>query len=182
MKIHILISAIFSFIVSSSPQSNQEAQRLMAEIKKCDYIESYCLGFACNSYSELYKKADSLFALSTLNGAVNYFNDTSYSLKYYSFLYILDHNDSLAFQLLTQNISDKRAIDYTFADMSGNTKFSHLIINEYRNFIKMKYLYGGHATLGGHRSLNFPTANKSVYKKRSRELDQLLANNNIHFR
>lgn len=160
----------------------EQKQRLLTEIMKCDYIESYCLGDACNSYSVLYKKADSLFALSTVDDALTYFSDTSYSLKYYSFLYLLDLNDTIAFELLKHNISDTRTIDYTFADMSSNTKIIYLLVDEYRDFIKAKYFFGGRAVVRGHRFLSFPPANRSTYKKRSRELDHLLKTNNIVFK
>lgn len=155
-------------------------QRLYDEMKKYDYLESWCLGDACNSTSELYKKADSLFMVSNLQNAVTYFNDTFYSIKYYSFLFILDHNDSLAFELLKQNIADKHTIDYQFADAFSNAKFIELIVYEYRGFIKAKYLYGGKAHLGGHRSLTFPSKNKKLYKRKTKELSFLIKSYNLH--
>ncbi len=184
MKPPIFIIFLLSLTDITYSQKNieQEKQRLIAEIKNCDYVESYCLGEACNSYSELYKKADTLFTLTNKDDALTYFGDSSYSLKYYSFLHLLDYSDSLAFELLKRNITDETKIDYTFADLSSNTKFVNLLIHEYQNFIKSKYFFGGRTVMSGHRILNFPPANKYVYKRKNKELDQLLKKNNIAFK
>jgi len=156
-----------------------EKKRLIAEIGQYDFIESYCLGLGCNSISALYKKADSLLLHSSEEEMIAYFNGVSYSLKYYSFLHILENNDSLAFQLLRLNIRDEKRMDYTFGDVSSNTKFIHLLAGEYRNFIQLKYLSGGRVLVRGHRLVNFPSKDKKKYRRKIEELNRLLQANNV---
>ena len=182
---HLILIIFFSTLtglVYSQTINVDQKHRLILEIKKCNYIESYCLGYACNSHSVLYKKADSLLVLTTVADILDYFNDTSYSLKYYSFLYLLEIDDTIAFELIKRNISDTKTIDYTFADLSSNAKFINLIISEYLDFVKTKYRFGGQIIIRGHRSVSFPPANKSVYREKIKQLNQLLKTNNIAFK
>src|SRR5215831_19169882 len=106
----IIILCSTAFSCFSQTTRDRERTRLVDYIKACDRVETYCLGEGCNSYSELYQKADSLFAISDLNDVQTYFNDSSYSLKYYTFFYVLRISDSIAFNYLEKNILDDRRI------------------------------------------------------------------------
>jgi hypothetical protein len=149
-------------------------QRLIAELMPHDEFESWCQGDACQSISELHRKTDTLLAVSTITEAAGYFRDTSYSLKIYSFLHIVERDDQLAFALLQESINDSILVDYIGGCVSTSIKFNELLVFEYRSTIKMKYYYGGPGTKGG-RVRIFPPKDRRTWRKKERELNELIS-------
>ncbi len=182
IRYFITFLIIFSGTKGVYSQNTLEQYDLINKIRAYHHVESWCLGFACNSISKLYQTTDSLFAISDLQQAVEFFNDSSYVLKYYAFLDVLYQNDSIAFELLKNGISDSTVLSYHFYDVGSGDQFIKLIAVEYLSLITAKYLYGGMAYVGGHGILSFPPKNKKLWKLKSRQYNLLLSENQIVIR
>jgi hypothetical protein len=183
-----IILILFSFLTYSNLFSQtienieNENKKLINEIKEFPFIQSWCLGFSCNSISLVYRKTDSLFALSTPSEVISYFQDTSYVLKYYSFMYALENNDSIAYKLLEKSINDTTLVSTNFSCVYSSHKFNHLLIYEYRRFIEMKYKTGGRIYKGDLSRTYTQPKSKHKWKEKSKQLNKLLKTKKIDLR
>jgi len=148
-------------------------ERLKKELVKYDKVETWCLGYSCNSISNVYRTADSLFSYCDLSTAMIYLNDTSYPLRFYSFLFILGQNDSLGFEILKENISDTQNVFSILSDVLGYQKFNYLLAKSYKHFIDWKYFVGGNAIVFEHVRYSFPPKDLKVGRRKLRQLNKL---------
>ncbi len=148
-------------------------ERLKKELVKYNKVETWCQGYSCNSISKVYRTADSLFGYCNLSDALTYLNDSSYPLKYYSFLYILGQNDSLGFEILMKYASDTHYVNASLSDLIGQWKFNSLLVKSYKHFIEWKYLVGGKVLVFEHVKYSFPPKDTKAGKKKLRQLNKL---------
>ncbi|MBK7307656.1 MAG: hypothetical protein IPI88_11900 [Chitinophagaceae bacterium] len=171
-------SLILSFLFCANAVSSQNAinsitrnERLHNEISDHIVIESKGFGPWGLETSLLWRKADTLFGKLQLSKAINYFYDSSYTIKYYTFLRILLLDDDVALRLLTSIITDSTKIHWHFDDEMGSEKFNQLLAHEYKIFIQLKYHNGG--KLSGTDShyfgtgiYYFPKSNEKLWNKK----------------
>lgn len=86
-------------------------------------------------------EVDSFFKGMPLKIALRYYDDTSYSMRYHSFLKILGQNDTLAFSLLSRYISDTTIVTVQFDDIGGEYPFNQFLASAYERFIVAKYYW-----------------------------------------
>ncbi len=89
----------------------------------------------------LWYVVDSFFKDMPLKIALKYYNDSSYAIRYHSFLKILGQNDTLAFKLLPRYISDTTIVTVQHDDTAGDYPFNQFIAREYEWFISGKYYW-----------------------------------------
>ncbi len=158
--------------------SSSVCNRLYNEIRNYNQIETKNIGCYGNK-SNIYFKVDSLKNFTTSEIFMNYFNDSSYILKYYSFLEILKKNDELALIKFNNIINDTTKLEFDFVGSNrGTINFNELIANEYLKFLKAKYFYGGSVTFQG-KSFQFGKKNLKMWKLKSNNLYNLIAKNNL---
>ncbi len=141
-----LLLSIFIFLSPTLQAQNSwkltpTKERLYKEIVSEFVIQD--LGFFEDEDEEMrgWNKADSLFKDMPISIALKYCNDSSYSIKYYSFLKILGQNDSLAFIILSKYISDSTKINFQVEDIGGEVKFNEFLARAYETFIDSKYYW-----------------------------------------
>lgn len=171
-------------IAQNADGANPVKDRLYNEITSYHQVEFRHIG--CWGYpSKFYPKVDSFFKMSEPTACIDYFNDPSYILKYYSFARILFvvRNDSIAWNKLTAYINDSTQVD--FEGWSGYSKFNEVMVRHYRAYLTYKYTWYG----GTYNALSFMfdkpaskkmrKANKRIIKRKKEELRALLAANGM---
>ena len=178
MKILILISVFFSLTVNSYTQKTLDSISLYNDIVHYSQVETRHIGcYGINS--TLFKKVDSLNKLLGNSSFINYYDDSSYILKYYSFLTLLPEDDDQAFKKLINSINDTTEIAFNFAGQNrGTTTFNTLIASEYLLFIKFKYYYGNGCTING-RSYQFEKKNRKAWRLKRNKLYSRINNSTI---
>lgn len=184
MKLFLILFILLQFTISVIAQDDcilkQKQRQLYNEIKLFDQVESKYLG-CYGTKSFIFKKVDSLRLSMPYEEFAMYFNDSSYSLKFYSFMAILANDDSLAFQLLKKFINDTTKIKYHFTVgfNYGIIPFNNLIAGEYSSLIKSKYLEGSFYDSFYHSYYDGIKKNKRTWVLKRNELCNLLANSNM---
>jgi hypothetical protein len=137
--------SILLFLVTSTTHAQRvwkftaDKERLYKEI--ADSFPTQEWGRFIDTEDDRWKKTDSFFRDMPLKIALNYYIDSFYSIKYYSFLKILGQNDTLAFKLLSRYISDSTKIIYQVDDIGGEVAFNELLARAYESFIDSKYYW-----------------------------------------
>jgi hypothetical protein len=166
----IIYIILLSVIKSYPCYSQTNKQRLLLEISKQDCIECAHIGIA-GKHSELFWKADTLNSLSHLSEIVDRCLDSNYTLKYYSFTWILHNEEKLSEWFVSRFIKNSAAICFRCGCTGGPSRFNELIVYEYYRYIKAKYLDGGTMVLGSdYKVYQFPKADKKSWKKKLKEL------------
>jgi hypothetical protein len=158
--------------------------RLYSEITSYHQVEFKHIG-CWGSLSKFFPKVDSFFKLSTPTACIDYFDDDSYILKYYSFYRILFvvRNDSIAWDKLTTFIKDSTHV--AFDDWVGYVHFNKILAQHYYAFLYCKYRW----YLGTYKGVVYQfdrpgnrkrlRANKRIFKRKKKELWTLLEANGM---
>lgn len=164
---------------------NPVKDRLYKEISTYGAVEYTHVGCWGNK-SKFYPKVDSFFNLSEKTACINYFEDNSYVLKYYSFFRILYEvqSDSIAWNKLELSIRDTTPVDFDGAYYA--THFNKLLVRDYYRYLQSRYYYGGWGTTHGiSHYFYMPVkkkalkANRDIFKKKKKELWALLSANGM---
>lgn len=181
VKFLILILIGFnSAICQTSGEWTESQLKLYREIKGYTRIETRTIG-CYGSPSKIFNKVEAFKNSISEKEFVKFTGDSSYIIRYYSFLTLLKINDSIYFQMLINNINDSTKIIYEFAGQNrGTANFNQLISQEYSWFIKSKYSIGGKIFHHG-EVYNFDKKNKIIWEIKKKELCNLLSGTNISF-
>ncbi len=147
----------------------------LKEAKEFEWPNPYC-----DSCTKIRNKADSLFKNSTLEECLFYFVGTRYVLKTYSFLKILELNDSIAFKKFSESIKDTTPVFLLTYDAGGTIPFNRLIGAYYKEFICAKYLLGGKQNCYD-RTYIFSTPIPSIGKEKIKSLKYLIKKSNLKY-
>ena len=173
MKILFVILFLTSSFFKSYAQFNYDSvnwkQKILNKIKTEDAINDY--------YLKEGKKADSLFRHIPINEAINYFEDSSYVIKYYSFIRIMELNDSTAFEYLKKYIKDSTEIAHHMSCMNSTEHFNMLIGEDYKRYMKYKYSFTSFTIKG--RTYVSEKVNHKKRKKMMKEVDKLFSENGL---
>lgn len=166
---------------TSLPNLSGDQLRLYREIKTFTELQTKTLG--CHGgRSILVEKVDSLYKSISEKEFVKFIDDSSYLLKFYAFIAILNKNDSLGFQIVKRYILDSTIISYHFSGNSneGEIMFNHLLAKEYLRYICLKYHDGSNINF---YYLNLPyypsKVNKQVYKLKNNEFNNLILSSGL---
>ena len=173
MKILLIILFLTSSFSKSYAQFNYDSinwrQKILNEIKAEDQIIDH--------YLKEGKKVDSLFRHISINEAISYFEDSSYVIKYYSFIRIMELNDSTAFEYLKTYIKDSTEIVHQMSCMNSTEHFNMLIGEDYKRYMKYKYSYTSFTIKG--RTYLSEKVNHKKRKKMMKEVDRLFSENGL---
>ena len=97
--------------------------RLLNDLRQLNLIQSRSTNIL-GTPSEIWLKADSLFSSVTLQETINYFNDSSSVIKYYSFLRTISKSEVEAFKMLKKIIGDSTKVNFSFEDESGEERLA----------------------------------------------------------
>jgi hypothetical protein len=169
----ILSLLLFASEVNSqnASNSNRRNEKLRKQISECLVIESKGFGPFGFQTSEIWRKADTLLGKLSLHKTLDYFHDSSHTLRYYSFLRLLLLDDEIAYKVLINNITDSTKVQWHFDDEMGSERFNQLLATEYKIFIQLKYHNGGKIIEGdshyfGSGTYYFPKANEKLWSKK----------------
>jgi hypothetical protein len=178
----ILSLLLFGSNVNSQNSNNSDnrSERLRKEISGCLILESKGFGPFGFETSEIWRKADTLLGMLSLQKVLYYFSDSSYTLKYYSFLRVLLLNDEIAYKLLTSKISDSTHVLWHFDDEMGSERINQLLATEYKIFIQLKYHNGGkiiesNSHYFGSGTYYFPKFNKKIWSKKYSRFSKMVS-------
>ena len=172
MKFVIISISILCFSHEICSQKiSERRERLRKELSQYIVIDSQGFGPYDLETSPIWRKADTLLGALPLANAIDYFHDSSHTLKYYSFLRILLLNDDTAFKLLASVITDSTLVFCRFDDYWNHEKFNHLLAFEYKMFIDAKYSSGGKWSGNGSHYFGsgiyyFPKSNEKLWNKK----------------
>ena len=181
MKILIVLTIQFIVTITNGQISFDTVkmkERFVNELKKVKEHE-WSNPF-CDSCTKIKKKADSLFEISTLQECLQYFEDSAYVLKVYSFLKILELDDSIAFIKLSESIKDSTPVFLRTYDAGWAIKFNKFISTYYKDFISKKYQYGGKLDFYGKICI-FPVSNPLVWTQKDALLKFLINKGKLQY-
>lgn len=142
-------------------------------IRDASCIECSMLGFGGRP-SKLYFKALTTASSLTLAGRATLFSDSSYTLKYYMFVSVLQESDSLALALLKESIKDTTSICFFCNCTIGHDRFNEILLDQYYGHVSVKYKHGGKVFMGG-QAYNFPPANSRLWRHQTKVLNELVS-------
>lgn len=171
----MLIWLFFAGINTAMSQPNIDLWK--SKLQQATIIEGRCLGYACKE-SALFTNFDSLTRYFNAHDFELLMSDSNYVVKYYAFYGLLLQDDSLAFEIVQRYISDTTYVFYFAACSGQNIRFNEEIITLYKKVISMKYQYGGRYSFEGF-FLNYPQKNIKAYRKKNKELNNLLDDNGV---
>ncbi len=181
MKNAIFFCFIFQCYSLQSFSQLQSKQNIINEIGS-HYSELGSHYSELGSFSNENKKqkqiADSFFNKQSISDCLQLNNHYSYTIKYYSFMRILQLNKDQAYNVLLQHITDSTKIIPNWVCMIDEYKFNVLIASNYSNYITLSNKNKQFCT-GGFCFNNETKMYKKEYKKLKTGLKQLLIKNNI---
>ena len=173
MRYFLLMMLLSCSRLAAQNKTEELQERLYQEIEAHKMIEFRFVG-CIGSLSSFYPKVDSFLHILQPEDVDRYFERPGRATRYYLFMATLYRlkDESKALEQLRSSIYDSSELyfDYSY----GKNYFNELLIREYRRYLRSRYYYGGSGA-NIMFTFHFPPANRKIYRKKTKELQQVLA-------